>query len=442
MTRRGASIDASREIGIPSVTPVKAAHDALATIGSSPAVRTAIVALVLLVVLFARRFAQMLDPQVWDEEGIIIHQAVQHGPLSIFFPLDGYLTVLPRLISCIALLFPFADYPRIAVTLTWVAIIGMLLAVSLVPSRLRGGPLIALTALLVPSNPEIFGLPLYTFWLTIPLLYAAYFWETNRRVMWWRVAAIVTAGLSAPAILLAAPLYAVSAIVTRTRDSVAAAIPAVACALIQYFSLQQTAVRPAHFDVSMIATTVGKLFGGYLTWDLLAADNTRWAITLVVGWLTLGFVALVTLLDTRLRSVLIPLLYLWLGSAALTAARIDVNVIDQVDAGPRYFFLTFMVEGWVFVQIALAARVAAVRWIAALALLGALFNCLPVLSRTHVDLGWQDSIAACANLPGSSACQIPIQYDGGASPHWNLLLNADDCRRLRRFGFIGLLFKP
>jgi len=408
-----------------------------------PAVRVALVALAAFFILFARRYAQMLDPQVWAEEGIIISQIVASGFASIFEPIAGYLLVLPRLLSFVAMLVPFYEYPRVVTLLAWTVTAAILLAIAFVPSRLRGGPLLVIAALLVPSDAEVFGLSLYTFWWSVLLVYAAIFWKTGRRLKPWRLAAIAVGGLSSPAIILAAPLFAFNAIGQhRTREGLAATIVAVACALAQITSVVRTYTGGIHASVAVIVPAIGKFVGGYLIWNLFGASDVRDHTAMLFGVLSLGFVGVTVWRERDLRRSLILLIYLWLGSTALSIARVDVNILDQVTAGPRYFFLPFVMEGWILVQIVMAARSPALRSIAALMLLCAAFNALPPLSRTHDDLAWKASLAACAASPDTARVTIPIESDGHAASHWILPLSGYECKQLGRFGFVGLMFKP
>ena len=384
----------------------------------------------------------MLDPQVWDEEGLVISQIVGRGFASLCQPVNGYLLVLPRLLSLVAMLVPFSEYPRVVTMLAWVATLAMLIAVAFVPSRLRGGPLLALAALLVPSDAEIFGLALYTFWWSALLLCASAFWENGRRTEWLRLTAIFAGGLSSPVIILVTPLFVLAALgKDRDRTKIAAAIAAFACALAQIAVLVQArAGGGLHLTFTAIRVAIAKFAGGYLVWNGLAPGTWRDNTTLVIGALSVCLLIVVYRREAGLRSVLAWLTYLWLGSIALSIARVDAGALDQALAGPRYFFLPFFIESWILIQIALSASSLRVRRIAAAILICAAFNALPVLSRSHDDLAWKASISACSASPNAAPVSIPIQYDGHAASHWVLQLTGRECSQLSRFGLAGLWF--
>jgi hypothetical protein len=109
----------------------------------------------------------------------------------------------------------------------------------------------------------VFGLSLYSFWWTTLLLYGLAFWNSTGRVAGWRIAGILVAGLSSPAITLAAPVFAYNAFKVRKRGELIAAIVAVGCAVVQTTELiqsHQTGV--IHLSVDVISASVGKLVGG------------------------------------------------------------------------------------------------------------------------------------------------------------------------------------
>jgi hypothetical protein len=405
---------------------------------SVPVVRALVLAVGFAFILFARRFAQMLDPQVWDEEGIIISQTVAHGIFSFAEPINGYLLVLPRMLTFAAMLAPLRHYPRVATSLAWIVTVAILLLIALVPSRLRGRPLLAITALLVPSDAEVFGLSLYIFWWSSLLLYAAVFWEGDRRVAAWRSVAILIGGISSPAICLAVPLFFYNAIFRyRTRAELLAACLAAACAVVQIVELLRTHSGNGFIAFASIVPITEKLIGGYFVWNLMSGDARNW-IALCCGFFMIAFVATASWREKQAREPMLMLAYLWLGACLLSVARVDPTIIDQALFGPRYFFLPFAMEAWILVQL-LFARSTTLRSPAALLLIVAAFNALPVLSRAHADLGWTSSVDACAATPDQAIFPIPIEYDGQAASHWTLPLSGHQCRRLNRAGLIGLL---
>jgi hypothetical protein len=382
----------------------------------------------------------MLDPQVWDEEGRMIQDIARSGPVSVFFPLNGYLLVLPRLVTLVAMIVPFDYYPLVATIITWAVTAAILASLGLAPSTLRGRALLVIATLLVPSDPEVFGLSLYLLWWSAILLYASYFWYGGRRIAYLRLAAIALGGLSSPAILLVAPMYVARAIrAPRTPEYIWAAAFAVFFALVQAAALILTGSAGGG-RLAGFGTLISKFVGAYFVWNLVPVPMGRDLIALSLGLLTVGIIIFALARTTDLRPLFFPLMYLWLGSIALSVGRNDAAIVDPVAAGPRYFFLPFVLEGWILVQIVLVYPGRLIRGLAGVLLVCGAFNALPHLSRTHDDLAWNASIAACAAAPEGPIFQVPIELAGQAASHWVLYVTPRQCRTLARHGIIGLLF--
>ncbi len=70
--------------------------------------------------LFSRRSAQLLSPQVWNEDGAEntaggipgnILAFIRDGWWSIFEPVNGYLITIPKFITNLSLTFTIYEYP-------------------------------------------------------------------------------------------------------------------------------------------------------------------------------------------------------------------------------------------------------------------------------------------------------------------------------------------
>lgn len=392
-------------------------------------------ALIFFLILYARRSGQLLHPQVWDEDGsVILHDLVNDGPASILRPLNGYLVLIPRAITFLALSISISYYPLISTLFAWAFTIAALIAISVSPLALRGGVLLAITAALIPSDPEVFGLPLYTFWWAGLLIVAAAFWRPQAGGTAWRVAFVVGGGLSSPIILLALPLFLGRAAAWR-RD-VAERIVAVAatvCAMAQIAQLVQSHVVAQKSLLSMAALVAAlpMFFGNYVVGSVgHAHPEFATVIEWVAAIVTLGLIAVALRTGRRHIAVLAALLYLVFGSIVLSAARAPILILDPATTGPRYFFYPFVFEAWLLLQIAFLAQGAFVRRTAA-ALLGlAVLNAIPALSRPHDDLHWLANVTNCAQVDDNEGYGIPIEFDGHEASAWKLQLNGAQCRAL------------
>lgn len=63
----------------------------------------------------------------------------------------------------------------------------------------------ATSALLVPTDREVFGVCLYTFWWTSFLLFLVVLWNERSQDIRWRLVSVLLGGLSSPVIFLITP---------------------------------------------------------------------------------------------------------------------------------------------------------------------------------------------------------------------------------------------
>jgi hypothetical protein len=401
---------------------------------------------VFFLLLFARRFAQLLHPQVWDEDFVIIAAFVNQGPLAVFVPLNGYLVIASKLVSLIALLFPFALFPLISTIIAWLFTVFVCIALSVCPTMLRGGPLLALAVLLVPSDAEVFGIPLYTLWWASLLLFVVAFWRAENRSLRVRIAFTIIGGLSAPTVLLTAPLAVLRAVFYRNRAETLVMATCVTCAIIQVLCIVKTAGASSQSGIAILTGVIGalpKFVGSYAVGNLVAHHTPLRAIAIGIAMA----LPLVIILATWFRSpsqriALVFLSYCWVGAVVFSCLRVNPAIIDPVLAGPRYFFFPYLLEGWLLIQVGAQTGAPILRTAAAALLVLSVFNVLPVLSRSHDDFLWQQNVANCAAVPGNGTYAIPVEFAGSAAASFHLVLTGEECRRLDRFGLMGLELSP
>ena len=169
---------------------------------------------------------------------------IDAGARSLFEPLhNGYMVLVCGSTSLIAFTISPTYYPLIGTVLAWAFTVAVALAIALSPVIVRGGPWLALAALLVPSDPEVFGLPLYTFWWAGLLVLLAALWRPGAPGTGWRVAFVVVGALSSPVILLALPLFVYRVFAVRERGELVAGGVAIGCAALQIGALLRLAHR-------------------------------------------------------------------------------------------------------------------------------------------------------------------------------------------------------
>ncbi len=393
-----------------------------------------------LFVLFARRYAQLLHPQVWDEESNEIAGYAAHGLAALLTPLNGYFVLAPRAITLLALLVSFSNYPFVSTVIAWAFTLAVLVAVAFSPIYLRGGVLLALAVLLVPTDPEVMGVPLYALWWAGLLLFPALLWRANAPYQRWRYAMIVVGGLSSPLITVMAPLHVIRAAFTRNRSEIIAAGIAVATSIAQWCALATSGpvtVRHASEIFRELPAAIVKFAGTYTTFSLVGSLGWFGDVVTTVMTLTVGALAVLALRHPAERVLIGTLIALYVATVALSLGRAPLPAFDPVGAGPRYYFYPDALLAWLLLAIVLSAVIdVRARIVAALVLGISAFNTLPVLARTHDLLPWAEPVAQCLAAPGDTVSLIPIQYDGHAASAWTMKLSGSECRRLNNRSFL------
>lgn len=401
----------------------------MATAGAMPAWRKALPNLLLavgvLLVLLLRRREQFRRPQVWDEEGtIIVHDFVRDGFAAFFAPVHDYYVTVSKIVSWLALQVSFLHYPAISTWLTAFGTAAILLAVANAPTLLRGKFLCALLVLLVPTNPEVFAVPLYLFWWSSILLFLLCLWDPDVPRTGWRLFLAALAGLSTPAIFLVMPVLAARVLAFRhaRRAELAVLGVAGAAATIQLASVVSKGIVSGAFPLAgFVQHVVPKYFGFFVLGHWLAHPVALWA-----GGLALVGVLALWAAGERRRYTAAVLLYLIFGAIALASARISPADAHPDSIGPRYFFFPYLLVFWALVQLLASGRPVA-RVLAGIAIAAGVLNALPVFSRAHIDLRWKEQVLSCTQF---DQYRIPIQYDGTGLGIWYLPLDGRTCAAL------------
>jgi hypothetical protein len=377
--------------------------------------------IVFLILMASRRWLQIISPQVWGEDGTqVLYGLINHGWLSFSNPVNGYLITVPKIISSISLGISFSHYPIISTILSWLFIALVGVAITLSPTKLRCKFLCAVAVFLIPSDPEVFGLPLYTFWWVAILLFLVVLWDETDPSIGWRSGFLLIGGLSSPIIVMVLPIFYFRTYWYRTlrTERILAIIATVIAAVQMYFIVTSAAGRFPPFN-SLLVNVIPTFFGKFLigNWN----DNYVWL--LFAGLALIGIIAAWFLRDRRNISSWI-LLYLLIGSIALTVMRLDPAIIDPRLAGPRYFFFPFILIFWIFIQYFHSTSSNELRCFIVLIIIIALINATPVWSRQYDDLHWATNVNSCGLFQNYS---IPIQVGGDRSSVWYLNLPGKTC---------------
>lgn len=383
--------------------------------------------------LFLRRSAQLLNPQVWDEDGTqIIPGLIDHGIKSLIYPVKGYLVLLPKLISATSLAISGLYYPLVSTVITWVLIAGICTIISTSPTYLKGGVLLGAATLVVPTDPEVFGIPLYTFWWASLLLFLVVLWDPNSSDSKLRIIFILIGGLSSPIVFLVTPFQILRAAISKSKKQELVLVwTALFCCCVQALAMVHSAepLTSGTVGVAKLKYALLKFLGGYLAGNFVRRTNH------LVWMATASFVAflLTSIPFMRKHPGYIYLIGLWCGTIAFIGLRVDLSILQPRYAGPRYFFLPFVLLSWFLVSIFSESERLDIRLFAAALLLASAVNMLPVRTRAQQDFQWAKHLANCGH---SDRYSIPISFDGEHS--WFLQVNRHQCSALQRAGLINM----
>jgi len=378
-----------------------------------------------MILLLVRAWPRLLYAQVWDEDGTRnLPGFFQNGLADLFEPLNGYLVLVPKLITISAVSISFSLYPLISTILAWSVTLGVLYFIATSPIQLRGGLLLALACLLVPSDPEVFGLPLYTFWWVSILLFVVVFWNDESNDWVTRSVIILIASLSSPVCIVVLPMMWARALwFRRTKLEITLASLLTLCAGTQLWAMHRyPSLVATRLHIHALRKIIPKLLGAYTVGNI-GPHKILHQLQWVSGFLLLLLFLLAVFRDPQSR-VKWGMVYLWCAAVFLTVSRAGIDFIHPIVAGPRYFFYPFIMQSWFLLQIALTESSRLLRWAAWLFLFFAVLNSFPVLGRKQDDLNWRVHVDSCQHY---DRYVIPVQFDGRAASAWGLEMTKEQC---------------
>ncbi len=386
--------------------------------------KIAILFIIFLCLLFLRRSIQILVPQVWDEDGtVFIPEFINKGWKFLLDPVYGYYITISKIITAVSLTVSFVYYPFFSTVLSWLFIVSVGLAIALSPTSLKGKYLCAMLVFLIPSDPEVFGLPLYTFWWSALLLFLLLFWSKKRKDLLIRLLYLFVGGLSSTIIIIVSPILFLRALIYRKKTEVYIAIVAAIILLIQ-LSATIGFVTKSYTSLTKIAYyIVPNYFGNFVLGNLYSS----WFLLVHFGVLILYFILKYLYKNYRNINLWI-LLYLLFTIIIVTAVRTDIAGINPKNVGPRYFFYPFIILYWILVQLFYNSKKVKEKLYALAFIVLALLNFIPVVDREKTDnLYWKYNVYKCTY---NKQYNIPIQYDGNEYSAWSLNLPGNKCKEL------------
>lgn len=352
-----------------------------------------------------RRPDQIVNPEVWNEDGIfVIPQIIQGGFLSVFEPVNGYLIIPSRLITWLSLQAPLEYYPTISTALGVTAQTACVAAVAVAPTMLRWPVLCAALMVFLPMDPEVYVLPQYTFWWTTTLLFLALIWVSAAAPI-WRNAFIVIGGFSSPLAIVLLPLFGLRLAFTRAREDVIALAIVAAVSIVQlYFILLGDPANTESFALADVLPTISIFFSG---WTVFAEHpRALWVGLAVCAVLASGLLVLRG--EERFFYLLTGLMLG--GAVASSVLRAPIEIMSPVGNGPRYFFLPLVLIAWMLVWLLASRKAIAMTASAAVVL------CAAPVSWAYYPRGqeqiqpWAEAVQDCRQ----GGHEMPVHHNGQA----------------------------
>lgn len=390
-----------------------------------------------LMVWVMRRPAQLVTPYIWAEESVVLKSWLEQGWSAAFNPLQGYfafpsslLIVLGAELSAPAL--PVLEYVfATAVFLTTVALL-------LVPDSrwgdIRVRSLMAIALVLVPCNPEVFGVLLYSFWWAAlwPVIILGW-----RRPLWsFRLPLLAIGALSSPAGCAMAVVFALAWLRERSRVLLVSTLVLGLGAVLQVLALATSgrgSSTASKFSLANLVESTARTGGLYVgRWTAGDSGPDRmWSLFL--GMVFAGFVLAVTWVRAR-RGDDLDVAHL-AATAVLLAAVSQVPepmVNDPIVAGPRYHFLPYALFAWFLICVASRTASETLRNVCVVVIVSSLVTLGSAFSRSENQrsfrMDWHDELRMCADSRRSEF-QLPIMLDGSEEV-WTLPVRPEACRRM------------
>lgn len=375
------------------------------------------------VILVVRKTDAFTNPQFWAEDfWPFFVDAHISGPKALLSPYNGYLHLLPRMISWLA----SALHPSIQPAAYVVASLGVTLLVvaqALSPRLdLPGKPWLALAMVAVPHTGEIFINVTNLQWITALGLVLTLLKRDPENAAEWAVdlTVLVAVGLTGPFSVLLLPLFLVRAGVRRTRASWIAAAVIAGAAAVQAWYLWPAPplLSPGawHFSnmLGVLAVRLPMTLAIGEVWPVKL--GYAWAVSLglmlVAGWL---FLSVRRGPGREARWFLLAALTLLLVSG-IKRVRPDTWAFFDTFNGDRYFYGPKVIALWLVVLVIAELRTRGQRVVGAVIVTLAFAANLPAFRMKPLpDLRWA---SYSDRIKAGESVEVPI------NPGWKMVCPA------------------
>ncbi len=385
--------------------------------------------LTLLFLIFIRTKEKISYPGIWVEDSVHLQDMVSEGFSSLLNPTSNFLHFGTRLLTAVVQIFTIEHYPTVSIWLTVLITSAICMGVR----KLFGGPqglVGAIAIILVPSDPEVFGLPSYLFWFFGIYLIAFAISDYHRqaqKTFVFNLILLFVFGLSGPVGVLLLPIYALRLIQERgrqitNRSYYAFAVNAIT-SIVQISCYFSTQVHDDSLQFNSLKTllwpikAMGSYFVGIQEPDLRLITGVGMISLLLIPWLW----------RSRFSYLSVSLSFLVVLAAIQTSLRVNTEIIHPTIAAPRYFFIVFVLTGWIitFAIFELLKTLLIRTIVFTFILFLFVVNVDDAIDRRVSDFHWRSYASSCQYF---EALRAPVLFDGSYQESWTLDLNKDMCR--------------
>jgi hypothetical protein len=375
-----------------------------------------------LVVWILRRPDQFLHPYVWVEEYKALNTYQTEGLLHVIsMPIGGYFLWPTSFSVGVAAAVSFDHIPRIDYffSTAWFVATFCLLIVPTSTLRLQWRIAMAALMVLAPMNPEVFGVAVYTFWWVTLWPLITLIWSDDH---WW-MSSIGGSALVLP--------YAVLFVVTRQRRyAVGSAILGVTSVLQATRYLTSARSQQIPLDPGNIALQELHNFSYYAFGWLNPIDHEF--LGLAGGCILLAIIGAAAYAVRQRTPYSNEMVGLVIGLLVISVlSSVPAPLISLPDsAGPRYYFLPFVVTAWVLLLIALTTEFRWARTASTVLIVMSLLSLPQNFSRHEEFVSWSTQLARCQTE--TAPFSVPVHFDGLIADMWtdNLYIEPQTCERL------------
>ncbi|MEO0401524.1 MAG: hypothetical protein AAF214_04035 [Pseudomonadota bacterium] len=388
---------------------------------------------IFLSIFFFRRPDQFLKPGMWDEDGEqIIVNLENSGILGLFEPVNGYLILSSTIVNYVSSRLSFELYPYLSAGITMLVTFVLIKRLERMLDRPFGFYLFLTVFLLYPTDPEVLGVGLYTFWI-FNLFAACTFYvliaRPGTRLTATDVVLLMIAMVSGP---FGPVCFAVWALIQVPRFD--RRMWGIAVLLALFCAIQASVFLSVEQEDS-----AGNL--SYVLTNPLLILETFFGNA---GLIILPLLCVAGLINVGWRACVFVIILIAFSMFVAAYRLGDIGLIHRFGDGPRYFFVPFtlmILWGLSIFWLRAPQRIGAITgWPAAGLICLLILSSLPDMRRFHEYVDWRAEVDDCRFAVVED--HVLVLYDGTLTTPWVSELSNQQCQRLVTASLIPLPPRP